>query len=432
MKIIKEPIEDVLSIIEEEKPVINPVKSIFVLETLIDGGYLLYNTLTQEIVFLEENEYKNMSDNEYLIKHCFFIRPNIDETKRVDELRKIFKLVKSDKTITGYTIFTTTDCNARCYYCFESKCSRRTMNEETANKVADFIIKNSNGQKCRLKWFGGEPLLNYKVINLIVNRLKEANVPFTSSMTTNGFLFDDETNAYLKEWNLKNVQITLDGTERNYNRIKAYIDVSISNPFEKVINNIVSLLNLGIHVDIRLNLSMINYEDMNDLVLFLNEKFSNATNLHVYTSLLFQEQDNEDHRQFLEEKEKDINALLADNFRSKNSEILDKFQYHFCQVDSQNSLTILPDGKLGLCEHFTDSHFIGDIDSGITDLEMVNKLREYKTNLPECSSCFYYPLCFRLKICDRANCNSAFAASKKNKMMQKIVAEYYNKAGNTR
>ena len=47
---------------------------------------------------------------------------------------------KKGKEITSYSIFTTTDCNARCYYCFEMGRSRMPMNQETALKVVQFRI----------------------------------------------------------------------------------------------------------------------------------------------------------------------------------------------------------------------------------------------------------------------------------------------------
>lgn len=429
MKIIKKALSDVLSVIGKGKIIPNPIKSIFVLEEEVEEGHLLHNTLTQEILLLSKDEYENMYSNEYLFENWFFVDPKVNETKRVDQLREILKLAEFTNSITGYTIFTTTDCNARCYYCFESKCVRKTMSDETANKLADFIIKNSKGNKCHLNWFGGEPLLNYHVINLITKRLRAANVEYVSSMISNGFLFGDEINSNLNDWNLKKVQITLDGTEEKYNRIKAYIDNSNKNPFEKVINNIASLCNMNIHVNIRLNLSMINYQDMKELAKYLNEKFSDTPNLSVYTAILFQEQDNEEHRKILLNEEKEINLLLSSNLRLNRDNIFEKFKLNYCQVDSGHSVTVLPDGKLGLCEHFTDTNFIGDIDSGIIELETLKELRQYEPKLPQCSKCFYYPLCIRLKICERKiKCDDAYIESKKNKILLNIKDIMNNEA----
>ena len=64
--------------------------------------------------------------------------------------------------IDKYVIFTTLDCNARCFYCYELKSKGKTpMSIETAEKVAKYIITHCpKGTEVSLDWFGGEPLFN--------------------------------------------------------------------------------------------------------------------------------------------------------------------------------------------------------------------------------------------------------------------------------
>ena len=98
------------------------------------------------------------------------------------------------------------------------------MTEGMARRVADYIIHHYNGEKLTLHWFGGEPLYNKPVITQICLLLKEAGVEYSSQMISNGYLIDDEITREAKTlWNLKKIQITLDGTEKIYNQIKAYI-----------------------------------------------------------------------------------------------------------------------------------------------------------------------------------------------------------------
>ena len=67
------------------------------------------------------------------------------------------------------------------------------MNEKTANDVADYIINASKGNSdIKLRWFGGEPLYNAKIIDIICRKLKNCNVSYTSEIISNGYLFDDE------------------------------------------------------------------------------------------------------------------------------------------------------------------------------------------------------------------------------------------------
>lgn len=66
------------------------------------------------------------------------------------------------------------------------------MTEETAEKVARYIITHApKGIDIRLDWFGGEPLYNEKVIDIITSRVASAGFNFSSSMISNGYLFND-------------------------------------------------------------------------------------------------------------------------------------------------------------------------------------------------------------------------------------------------
>ena len=80
-----------------------------------------------------------------------------------------------------------------------------------------------NGNIINITWFGGEPLLNVEIINYICEKLVENNIKFISSIITNGYLFNDKLVTMAgHKWNLSHAQISLDGTEPEYNRIKNY------------------------------------------------------------------------------------------------------------------------------------------------------------------------------------------------------------------
>ena len=68
-------------------------------------------------------------------------------------------------------------------------------------------------------------------------------------------------------------------------------------------------------------------------------------------------------------------------------------------ADSGHSVTILPTGDIGLCEHHSESEFIGHLDREEVDAEMIASWQESMPEIPECETCFYYPDCIRLKKC---------------------------------
>ena len=168
----------------------------FVVQLPVEEGLLLYHVMTRAVVLLTPEEAKRMTDNPGsvpgLVAQWFAVPPGHDDRKLAREVRAVGKMLeKKPKGITSYTILTTTDCNARCFYCYEKGRNRIPMQEETARKVVDFIIKNTPDKQVKLRWFGGEPLYNKEVISLICGELREAGIEFRSSMVSNGYLFDD-------------------------------------------------------------------------------------------------------------------------------------------------------------------------------------------------------------------------------------------------
>ena len=194
-----------------------------------EAGALLYHTMTGELLLLSSEEAGQAEGEgplrQRLIEHRYLVPAVFDEYEYARQFRKVGELMtKKRKEITAFTVFTTTDCNARCFYCYELGRPRLPMSERVARDAAAYIAKVSGGKEVKLTWFGGEPLYNAGVIDIIVDELRSRGVPFHAGMVSNGYLFDKETIRKAKEdWALRWVQITLDGTEEQYNHIKGFI-----------------------------------------------------------------------------------------------------------------------------------------------------------------------------------------------------------------
>ena len=314
---------------------------------------------------------------------------------------------QTPKGIGNYTIVTTTGCNARCAYCFEKGTKPVNMTSETAEKVAQYIVSHlGEHEKVKISWFGGEPLYNFKVMDRICSRLIEQNVDFSSYIVTNGYLFSEKmAEKAVQLWHLKKAQITLDGTEQNYNRIKAFVHRNEQSPFQRVLYNIGLLIKQGVKVNVRLNICNDNAEDMEELIKLLAERFKDQKLFSLYIHRLF-EQSGPEAEALSSEKRAELfreirrledYSYLLGVFKPKK--LSQKIRLSHCKVDSEDSVMILPDGHFGLCEHFVDSHFIGHIDDEEWDQEAVKQSREYRKEIPECDTCALYPTCQRLKIC---------------------------------
>ena len=308
-----------------------------------------------------------------------------------------------------YTIFTTTDCNARCFYCYEKGSKPITMSEDTALRTADFIARHCGGKEVELAWFGGEPLYNKTVIGIVCRRLRELGVAYRSTMTTNGYLMDAETVAEAKEnWLLRGVQITLDGTEEVYNRIKAYVYSGV-NAYRTVLNNIHLMLQSHINVKIRLNVDRHNADNLLLLADELNKEFPDKRGLCVYSNPIFGSCVkhaaiyHEEHRKEIYEKRHLLYERLKQYKVALRSNLDYGLKLNRCMADSDNSLTILPDGHIGKCEHYLEGNFIGHIDTEECDEAMVQRFKSQFDELPQCAYCPDYPNCFRLNECEPAH-----------------------------
>lgn len=372
----------------------------YVIQCPVNDGVLLYHTLTCCMVLLTNEEASSLTTQQELIDNWFLVLKGHDDRKLCQQIRQMAQLFKpSAKTITGYTILPTTGCNARCFYCYEKGTTPITMTTETASKVVQYILAHHGEEKVSLSWFGGEPLYNVQVIDQICSELKEHGVIFKSKMTSNGYLFDAEMVQRAKDlWQLKNVQITLDGREKTYNLVKRYIYENV-NAFERVLKNIELLTAADIHVQIRLNVDKHNIEEMLLLLPLLHERFGDNKQLSVYSHELFGERTPEDNAVLYEQRMK-LEQLIAECGYKRRRELQKDIKLNHCMADNDNNVIISPAGFLGKCEHYIDREFFGHIDSEEKDVETLRKFKERPEETEACTTCPYYPQCFRLVMCE--------------------------------
>ena len=94
-------------------------------------------------------------------------------------------------------------------------------------------------------------------------------------------------------------------------------------------------------------------------------------------------------------------------------------------ADNDNSIVIVPDGHIGKCEHYSEDHFVGHIDNENRDTLMTEKFREVRDEIDACSTCFNYPNCIWLKLCeDTPNCYLEEREHKFRKLRQSILRAF--------
>ena len=398
----------------------------YVVQQPVTDGLLLYNTLTCSMVLLQLDEAADLTAQRELIDRWFLVPEDHDDRKLCRQVRQMVALLKpAAKTISTYIILPTTGCNARCFYCFEQGAKPATMTAETASRVVRYIVAHRGDEKITLRWFGGEPLVNAKVIDQICAELRGQGVPFRSTMTSNGYLMDaDMVHRAKSLWQLQQVVITIDGSEQTYNRVKDYVYRGV-NAFERVLENIGLLTAAGIRVLIRLNVDMYNIGEMAELVELLHQRFGTNAHLSVNSSVLYGcERSPEDSATLFAQRMQLEQQIAQCGYRSKRK-LLNDIKVNCCWADDDGeSVIIVPDGHLGKCEHCIDREFFGHIDSEERDEAIIRKFKERRANIEACATCFYYPQCIRLVMCEKYICSPEYQQELLHETMEAMKYEY--------
>ena len=198
----------------------------------------------------------------------------------------------------------------------------------------------------------------------------------------------------------------------------------------RVMDNIKEALNAGIHVNIRLNMDAGNASDLLKLSDELVNRFQGYTNLGVYIAVIheFVGKINAHHSQI--QKEADFYAI-RDNLKragllcSQKKELPSGLPTNRCIADNDASETILPDGRTGRCEHFSESVITGNIENDERDRIVTQRWKE-RLSVPECNSCALYPRCVRLKMCEwnKDGCNELERQSEIQTIKEQMLAAY--------
>jgi uncharacterized protein len=115
-------------------------------------------------------------------------------------------------------------CNMSCSYCFEKPGPRsvlKRINPQVATRAFDWLLERSGSvAKLYLRFFGGEPLLNFPAIESVASyaaaKAHERNKDVTFLLNTNGTLLDETILDFICKYRV-GVCISMDGRDRYHN-----------------------------------------------------------------------------------------------------------------------------------------------------------------------------------------------------------------------
>lgn len=379
--------------------------------------YLLYNTHTTAFVAMEKEKYNKIFIEKDFKEDCvqqlhkmgFLIDDDFDELAALEELR----IKGMSDPVQNVTLLTTTECNARCYYCFENGIKQYPMTKKVADATIQYIIKNYPEPQFAINWFGGEPLMNFEIMKYITEELKKAGYDLIAHITTNGSLLTEEMLEYFqKEYSDLSFQITIDENGEKYGKIKRYVDIDAKDAYKRVINNVCMLLDHHVTTNVRLNFAASKIERAKEIYIQLKKEFEGHDNssLYIYFAPLTLDSDNE----IISDFHGDMEHPFLQAVKTQFSEGFPLYKPRYdgdmgligafglmpnafsCGMTTKNRISIDADGTLYKCHRLSGKKEFacGTVFDGISEDNSIYRIfRNTTIEDEECKKCNLLPIC---------------------------------------
>lgn len=381
----------------------------FAVQKESDRYLYLFHTFTHQCLQLEKTilkesvsseELTGRPDLETMVKNWFYVEKGKDENEFYYGFWRILRTLESKSGYYNYILYPTNGCNARCVYCIHEEMQHKSMTEETALQTAKFIAEtHRKNETIVLFWFGGEPLLGEKKIDLISDYLREHQVPFSGTMLTNGSLINSRILQKMKErWNIHTVQVSMDAGEAEYIRRKNYY--SYHDEYCSVMKNVNALNENGIATYVRCNVDWDNVEEGAGFLRDLKKEVKDPSKVVVYFEPLVETRGRED-SPLLWEKTYELDRLVKEEgFSRQFSDLPSHILPFYCSFDGASGrITVAQDGKLYGCHDCIPNALYGDVRNGIVEQENWKKSNELCEIREKCKDCPYLPLCTPFSRC---------------------------------
>jgi uncharacterized protein len=244
----------------------------------ITGAFMTLDTQAQK-VYEQISEGKtpvlNYTDAELdfkKLKECGVIVA--DDADEFQYVKAMNRLTMFQPTTLQLTVAPTLACNFRCPYCYENKKKTR-MTSEIQEKTITFARHQLKSiTSLSICWYGGEPLLEKKMIWTMSKKLRSlcenAGCRYTALMATNGYLLDKNTALKLNEHNVSHIQITIDGPKEIHDTRR--ILVNGNGTFDRIMKNLTDAVDIISSITLRVNVDKDNADYVVELLDVLTDQ----------------------------------------------------------------------------------------------------------------------------------------------------------------
>jgi uncharacterized protein len=158
-----------------------------------------------------------VDDEDFKRKHISFTIDTLLKriSKKIQYDKKIYKNTLRYKPSSKIALVITTLCNMSCDYCYASQGNYELLEENMSKDIAKCAInklESSFGRTHWIQFFGGEPLLNFDIIQFIVKYLRRRRAKVKFTINTNGSVMTDDMARFLGE-NFAEIYVSIDGPQ---------------------------------------------------------------------------------------------------------------------------------------------------------------------------------------------------------------------------
>lgn len=364
---------------------------------ITDSYSIIFNNLVFKLLLVNNNLKKQISENSVrsddirnmLIEYGIY-SSEIEDRDRVVDLATQYE--NRDEEVNTIYIIPTSSCNLNCSYChvYQNSLKHKPehMSKKTAEMIASKIIeyfKENSKVEPFIQFYGGEPTLNWEIIELITSKLKEKLKQVEISIITNGTTdLKSKTDFFLK-YNV-GIGISLDGPEElnNINRRSAS-----KIAYNDILQNIRTLEKNKIRTAISLTVTKEVINNQETIIKWIEELGVRSVNLNFLQCMPWSDNEkisySDKATDFLIRINRELPNVSNDRLNRKISYFLSgDCVFSDCSAGYGNQITVNPKGDIFICqgEFLNKDKIIGNI--------FVDSLSEIPKNISSKSHRFIY------------------------------------------
>lgn len=294
-------------------------------------------------------------------------------------------------------------CNMGCTYCFEKDVpiyqDLNLMTRERADEILDWFFKHQEGRKAHIQLYGGEALLNWPVLQYVVelmeNWAQENEIELTKYLITNGTLLKPQRIAYLKSHNVI-IQVSVDGDAKTHNRFRVF--KSGKPTFDRIRTNIVELSRQGTDFNLRAVLTRQN-RDPNAVIEGLRSLGAEKVSFEVVATDNAEAQLTDEDWEEFHKKYRDFVDSSYNGWRGLPAEMQNTIiricrgqrVFYGCGAGI-SEVTVAPDGSIYECQRIYRTPY-SKVSEDKSPTELASTLLTMVDDRPICQDCWARYLC---------------------------------------